>query len=65
MSLSKSIKSGKEHRVEYGTKGQPYCKKVDKSCRNHGNCPWCSGNRTFKSRAEKAKAQQEIKEYYK
>lgn len=35
MSLHKAIKSGKEHRVEYGTKGQPYAKAVDKTCRNH------------------------------
>ena len=36
MAMHKAIKSGKEHRVEYGTKGQPYCKAVDKTCRNHG-----------------------------
>ena len=48
MAMHKAIKSGKEHRVEYGTKGQPYCKAVDKTCRNHGGrsggaanqCPW-------------------------
>ena len=36
MALHKAIKSGKEHRVEYGTKGQPYAKAVDVHCRNHG-----------------------------
>lgn len=43
MSLEKAIKSGKEHRKEY--KG---AKAVDKTCRNHGGCPWCEGNRTNK-----------------
>ena len=41
MSLNKAIASGKEHRVEYGTKGQPYAKSVDTTCRNHGSCYWC------------------------
>ena len=36
MGLHKAIKSGKEHRTEYGTKGQPYAKSVDIHCRNHG-----------------------------
>ena len=31
MALHKAIKSGKEHRIEYGTKGQPYAKAVDKN----------------------------------
>lgn len=48
MSLDKAIKSGKEHRKEY--RG---AKAVDPSCRNHGNCPWCQGNR--KHRTEKRK----------
>lgn len=56
MAMHKGIKSGKEHRVEYGTKEQPYCKAVDRTCRNHGGrpggaanqCPWCLGNRINK-----------------
>lgn len=43
MSLSKAIASGKEHRKEY--RGG---KAVDKTCRNHGGCPWCEGNRINK-----------------
>ena len=44
MSLDKAIKHGKEKR-------QPYrkAKAVDKSCRNHGACDWCRGNRTYKN----------------
>lgn len=55
MSLHKAIKSGKEHRVEFGTKGQPYAKSVSSHCRNHGVCEWCKGNRTFKNRKREMK----------
>lgn len=44
MSLDKAIKHGKEHRKEY-YKTAP---KVDKTCRCHGGCEWCKGNRTHK-----------------
>lgn len=40
MVFDKSIESGKEHRRQYVG-----AKRVDKSCRNHGSCPWCQGNR--------------------
>lgn len=43
MSLMKSITSGKEHRRHYyGSKA------IDKTCRNHGGCPWCEENRKYK-----------------
>ena len=45
MALDKAIKSGKEHRKEY-TK----VKAIDKTCRNHGSCPWCNGNRLNKKK---------------
>jgi len=72
MGLEKSIKSGKEHRIEYGTKGQPYCKSVDKTCRNHGGrsggasnqCPWCLGNRINKYKNMDKISKQEIKDFY-
>lgn len=60
MSLHKAIKSGKEYRREYGTKGEPYCKAIDPSCRNHGSCPWCLGNRTVKNNAKKKIAEKNI-----
>lgn len=56
MSLYKAIESGKEHRIQYGERGD-YCKLVDKSCRNHGGCKWCEGNRTYRNRKNKAKAE--------
>ena len=65
MSLHKAIKYGKEHRVEYGTKGQPYCKAVDPTCRNHGTCIWCWKNRTFKNKAKDKLAKEEIKNFMK
>jgi hypothetical protein len=65
MSLSKAIKSGKEKRVEYGTKGEPYCKSVSERCRNHGGCPWCEGNRTNKDQAAKKYAKIQILKYKK
>ena len=61
MSLHKAIKSGKEHRVEYGTKSQPYCKSVSKLCRNHGACGYCYDTRTYKDRMKKKSAEEEIK----
>lgn len=45
MSLDKAIEHGKEHRKKYFG-----AKDVDKSCRNHGSCSWCSGNRQFSNR---------------
>lgn len=42
MSLDKAIEHGKEHRKPHrGSKGFDY------SCRNHGSCPWCQGNRKY------------------
>jgi hypothetical protein len=40
MSLDKAIKYGKEYRKPYFHSG-----KYDKTCRPHGGCPWCEGNR--------------------
>ena len=63
MALHKAIASGKEHRIEYGTKNQPYCKAVDPSCRNHGSCLWCLSNRTNKNKQKEKLAKKEIKAY--
>ena len=45
MSLDKAIKYGKEHRKPY--KGS---KVYFGSCRNHGTCSFCQGNRLHKFR---------------
>lgn len=65
MAMHKAIKSGKEHRVEYGTKGQPYCKAVDPSCRNHGSCLWCLNNRTKKEKNKDKLAKKEMQDFQK
>lgn len=44
MSLDKAIKSGKEYRKPYRK-----AKSIDSSCRNHGICPHCQGNRMIKN----------------
>ena len=47
MSMTKAIANGKEHRKQYtGSKA------FDKTCRNHGGCDWCLGNRTYKYQKE-------------
>jgi hypothetical protein len=45
MSLDKSIQHGKENRKPYYRSG-----KHDKTCRPHGGCPWCRGNRLHSDR---------------
>lgn len=62
MSLHKAIKYGKEYRVEYGTKGQPYAKAVDPYCRNHGSCKWCEGNRLYKSKKLEEETKSKLRE---
>lgn len=42
--LDKAIEHHKEHRKQYHG-----AKAVDKTCRNHGDCPWCQGNRHYSS----------------
>lgn len=45
MGLEKAIEHGKEHRKPY--RG---AKVIDHTCRNHGSCEWCKGNRLHKFR---------------
>lgn len=47
MSLEKAIQHKKEHRKPYGKATGTYAKSVDTSCRNHGSCIWCMGNRLY------------------
>lgn len=50
MSLDKAIASGKEHRKPYRKS-----KRFDKTCRNHGGCPYCEGNRKHATEKRKMK----------
>ena len=63
MSLDKAISHGKE-------KLKPYrgAKAVDRTCRNHGSCPWCRQNRLHKFRGkererERWKAEEDNEDY--
>lgn len=57
MSLNKAIAHGKEKR-------QPYrgAKAVDCTCRNHGDCAYCRGNRTHKNNKREEAARHKEKE---
>ncbi len=56
--LDKAIKSGKEHRQEYR---KP--KSIDPSCRNHGDCERCQGNRHYQINREKERMEDAYLEY--
>lgn len=58
MSLDKAIEHGKEHRKPYhGSKS------IDPSCRNHGGCDWCEGNRKKKYTTKIIEADNKLEEY--
>lgn len=57
MALDKSIKYNKEYRKSYyGSKA------IDKTCRNHGDCPICKGNRLYKNLKREKKMLDRLKE---
>ena len=60
MSLDKAIEHGHEHRRPYTG-----AKAIDKTCRNHGGCDWCRGNRTHKYKKKEERANREIESFYK
>jgi hypothetical protein len=45
MSLNKAIQYGKEYRKPYRGSAR-----FDRSCRNHGTCPWCQEGRKHSER---------------
>lgn len=57
MSLDKSIAHGKEHRKPYHG-----AKAIDHTCRNHGSCEWCMGNRTYKNEKRELQQKQSLDE---
>jgi hypothetical protein len=46
------------------TKKKPYTgsKKFDRSCRNHGACPYCKANRTFSDKKVRLVTEDELVE---
>lgn len=57
MSLDKAIKHKKEHRTPYSG-----AKAIDPGCRNHGDCPWCTSNRTIKTKKQLQEAKSKLHE---
>jgi len=56
---------GYEKAIEHGkTRRKPYRggKAVDSSCRNHGDCPWCKGNRLHNTQIRQQAADQQMKD---
>ena len=53
MGLYKAIESGKEKRKPYTG-----AKAFSVSCRNHGSCPWCMENRTYRTIRELIRVQE-------
>lgn len=58
MSLDKAIEHGKEKR-------QPYrgAKAIDPTCRNHGSCKWCEGNRTYSDKKKEIESEYEDEDW--
>ena len=61
MSLDKAIEYGKEYRKQY-RRGS--AKDVDKSCRNHGNCPSCRMVRQHRNKLAEYEAIEQMKDIY-
>lgn len=57
MSLGKSIANRKERRKPY--RG---AKAIDRTCRNHGNCGKCRGNRMYGNDKRELRVRQELEE---
>lgn len=58
MSLDKAIQHGKSHRKPY--RGG---KAVDPTCRNHGGCDYCKGNRMHKHHKREEVLKCKLKNY--
>lgn len=58
--LDKAIESGKEHRKQYRRS-----KRFDRTCRNHGSCPYCESNRLFNRRRGEFDQTEKVKNFEK
>jgi hypothetical protein len=49
------------------TRRKPYTKskRFDRSCRNHGGCPYCLNTRTYNDRRRRRAADAELEEFRK
>jgi hypothetical protein len=57
--MEKAIQHGKEKRCPYHG-----AKAIAKSCRNHGGCPYCRGNRLYQNTKELQKMLDKSKEMW-
>jgi len=57
MSLDKAILHKKEHRKQYHDS-----RVIDMTCRSHGTCFWCQGNRFHKLNKQLLSAKEQIEE---
>lgn len=53
MSFRKAIEAGKEPRRKRGERVSP-------SCKHGGDCPWCIGNRTYRTQKLLKKTQEQL-----
>lgn len=60
MSFDNHYPNRKDHRRPYYDS-----KRIDRTCRNHGSCKWCEGNRTISSRRIDVRAKEEEKQVFK
>lgn len=59
MSLDKAIEHKKEHRRPYTG-----AKAIDHTCRNHGSCDWCKGNRLYQRNKVDEASRQALENIY-
>ena len=58
MGLDKAIEHGKEKRKPYyGSKA------IDGTCRNHGSCGICEGNRLYSARKREERMRSKLRDY--
>lgn len=56
--LDKAIEHGKERRKPYRK-----AKAFDRTCRNHGSCKWCEGNRLHSARRRLLAAEDDLEQF--
>ena len=57
MTMDKGVKHGKEFRRPYRKS-----KRFDKSCRNHGSCSRCQGDRLYNRNKRTSEADRDMKD---
>ena len=58
MAFDNHYPNRKDRRREYRKS-----KRFDRSCRNHGGCPYCEANRLYNSKVQQIKLDEDLKRY--